>query len=61
MNRGRGWNPKLEGSYLLEYRESEAEIWIPCKLGFYLHPVNVSAPDPSPIPRDSDCTKTYMF
>ena len=27
MNFGRGWNPKLEGSYLLEYREFEAELW----------------------------------
>ena len=27
MNLGRGWNPNLEGSYLLEYSESEAEFW----------------------------------
>ena len=30
MNSGRGWNPKLEGSYLPEYRESEAEFWTQC-------------------------------
>ena len=26
MNSGRGWNPNLEGSYLPEYSESEAEL-----------------------------------
>ena len=27
MNPGRGWNPDLEESYLLENREYEAETW----------------------------------
>ena len=27
MNSGRGWNPNLEGSYLLIYRDYEAEFW----------------------------------
>ena len=31
MKLGRGWNPNLEGSYLLEYIESEVELWIQCK------------------------------
>ena len=26
MNPGRGWNPNLEGSYLLEYRKSKDEL-----------------------------------
>ena len=36
MNSRRGWNPNLEGSYLPEYRESEAEFWTQCTSGFYL-------------------------
>ena len=27
MNSERGWNPNLEGSYLPEYTEYEAEVW----------------------------------
>ena len=61
MNPGRGWNPNVEGSYLLEYSESEAEIWTKCKLGFYLQSVSFSTLDPSQIPRYSECTKTYQF
>ena len=61
MNLGRGWNPNLEGSYLQEYSESEAELWIQCKSGFYLRPMKFLAPNISPIPRYSECTKTYQF
>ena len=35
MNPGRGWNPNLEGSYLLECSEYEAENWIQHTSGFY--------------------------
>ena len=61
MNSGRGWNPNLEGSYLLEYSEYEFESWIQCKYGFYIRPVKFSALEPSPILRYSECTKTYQF
>ena len=61
MNLGRGWNPKLEGSYLLEYSESKAEFEKQFKSGFYLHPLQFSAPDPSPVPRYIKCTKTYQL
>ena len=61
MKPGRGWNPNVEGPYLLEYREYEAEIWIKCKAGLYLRPVKFSAPNPSPIPIYSECTKSYQF
>ena len=61
MNPGRGWNPNLEGTYLLEHRESEAEIWIQSKSGFYIWLVKFLAPDPSPIPRYNEFTKTYQF
>ena len=29
--------------------------------GIYIHPINVSAPDPSPISRYSECTKMNSF
>ena len=61
MNPGRGWNPILEGSYLPEYSESEAEFWIQCKSGFYLRTLKFSTPDPSPISSYSECTKTQQF
>ena len=61
MNPGRGWNPDLEESYLLEYSEYEAEFWIQCKSGFYIRPVKFLSLEPSPIPRYSECTKTYQF
>ena len=51
-NPGRGWNPNLEESYLLEYRESEAETWTQCTSGIYLQP------NPSPISEYSESTKT---
>ena len=40
-NPWRGWNPNLEESYLLEYREYEAENWTQCALGIYIRPVKV--------------------
>ena len=58
MNSGRGWNPNLEGSYLQEYSESEAEFWTQCTSGFYLWPLQFSAPEPSPISEYSESTKT---
>ena len=63
MNPGRGWNPNLEESYLLEYSESEDETWRQCTLGFYLKvsceilhpkeilPMKVSTPNTSEILR----------
>ena len=61
MKLGRGWNPDLEESYLLEYSEYEVEIFTQGKSGFYLRPMKFLAPNISPIPRYSECTKTYQF
>ena len=61
INLGRGWNPNLEGSYFLGYSESQAKFWKQCKSRFYFCPVKVFIPDPSAIPRYSECTKTYQF
>ena len=61
MNRGRGWNPKLEESYLLEYREHESETWTQCTSRIYLQPMKVSASEPSPILKYSEYTKTISF
>ena len=47
MNPGRGWNPDLEESYLLEYREYEDEPWIICTSGFHIRPMKVLALDTS--------------
>ena len=58
MNSGRGWNPNLEGSYLLEYSESEAEFWTQCSSRFYIRSLQFSALDPSPILGYSKYTKT---
>ena len=58
MNSGRGWNPNLEGSYLQEYSEYEAEFWKQCKSIFYIHPLQFPMPNPLPISRYSECTKT---
>ena len=49
MNSRRGWNPNLERTYLLEYSESEDKFWIKCSSGFYIWPLQFSAPNPSPI------------
>ena len=61
MNPGRGWNPDLEESYLPEYSESEVETFTQGISGIYLRPVKISAPDPSPISRYSEYTKTTSF
>ena len=61
INSGRGQNPILEESYLLEYSESEAETFKQCSLGIYLRLVKVSAPEPYQISRYSESTKTTKF
>ena len=61
MNPGRGWNPNLEESYLLEYSESEAETWIQCTSGIYLLPVKVSTPEPCPVSRYIESTNTISY
>ena len=61
MNLGGGWNPGLEESYLLEYREYEAEKFTQGTSGIYLHLVKVLAPNPSPISTYRESTKTTSF
>ena len=61
MNPGRGWNLDLEEYYLLEYSESEVEIFTKGTLGFYLHLIKISTHETSSIPRYSECTKTTIF
>ena len=61
MNPGRGWNPNLEESYLLEYSESKVETWIKCSSRFYLRPMKFLAPEPFTILRYIEFTKTYQF
>ena len=61
MNPGRGWNPNLEESYLLEYSESEVETFTQGTSGIYVHLVKCLAPYPSPISRYSECTKMASF
>ena len=61
MNPERGWNPNLEGSYILEYSEYEAKNFTQGTWRIYLQPINVLAPDPSPILRYRKCTKTFCF
>ena len=61
MNLGRGWNPNLEESYLLEYSESEVETFTQATLGIYLRLVKISAPKPSPILSYSECPKMTSF
>ena len=61
MNRGRGWNPNLEESYLPEYSKYEAEIFTQDKSVFYIWPVTILALDTSLILRYSECTKTTCF
>ena len=36
LNPGRGWNPDLEESYLLQYSECEAEKFTQGTLGIYI-------------------------
>ena len=61
MNPGRGWNPNLEGSYLLDYRESEAEMFTHGTKRFYLCPVKFSSPEPSPISIYSESPNMTSF
>ena len=51
----------MEESYLPEYSEYEAEIFIKGTSGFYLRPVKVSVLNTSSILRYSECTKTTSF
>ena len=61
MNLGRGWNPDLEESYLPEYSEYEVEYFTQGTVEIYLQPMKILAPEPSPISRYSECTKTTSF
>ena len=61
MNSGRGWNPNLEGSYLPEYSEYEAEFWTQCTSRVYIRPLHVLSHEPSPILGYSEFTKTQQF
>ena len=61
MNPGRGWKLDLVESYLPEYSESEAETFTKGTSGMYLRPIKVSAHEPSPISRYSECTKMTSF
>ena len=60
-NLGRGWNPNLEESYVLEYSKSEAKNWKKCTSGIYLRSVSILEPDPSPISRYRESTETISF
>ena len=61
MNHGRGWNPDLEKSYILEYSESKAKSFRKGTPRFYIRPMKILAPDPYFISRYSKCTKTTIF
>ena len=61
MNPGRGWNPDLEESYLPEYSEWEAENFTQGTSGIYIWLVNVLTPEPYPISRYRECTKTIVL
>ena len=61
MNTRRGWNHKLEDSYLLEYSESQAETFTQGTSEIYLRPVKVSAPENSPISRYGKSPKITSF
>ena len=61
MNPGSRWNPDLEESNLPEYSEYEAKNFTQGTSGIYIWPVNVSAPEPSPISRYRKCTKMTSF
>ena len=51
----------MEESYLLEYIEYESKTWTHCTSGLYIQPLQVSAPDPYPVSRYSEYTKTNSF
>ena len=61
MNPRRGWNPDLEGSYLPEYTEYEAESFTQGKSSIYIWSVKILSPDPASISGYSECTKTISF
>ena len=61
MNPGRGWNPDLEETYLPEYSEYEAETFTQCTSKKFLRTVKFLTPDPSPISRYNESTKTTSF
>ena len=61
MNPGKSWNPDLRETYLLEYSESEAEIFTQGTSGFYLQLMKILAPETSSILRYNECTKTTCF
>ena len=61
MNPRRGWNPDLEESYLPEYSESEDKSFTQFFAQTFIWPVKISASEPSPISRYSECTKTTSF
>ena len=61
MISGRGWNPNLERSHLLEYSESEASLWTQCSKAFYILSLKFSDSDTSPTLEYSEFTKTYQF
>ena len=56
-----GWNPNLEESYLLKYREYEGENSTKCTEIFHLHPIQVSIPNPSPISSYSKSPNMTIF
>ena len=61
MNSGRGWDPNMERSYLLEYNKFESDFWTQDSSGFYIQCLQVSASETSPISEYCDYTKTYQF
>ena len=60
-NPGRGWNPNLEESYLLEYSYCEDETQIQCTSGIYLQLFKFLTLDPSLMSTYSEYTKTISF
>ena len=61
MNSGRGWNPELEESYLLNYSESEVETFTHGTTRSHIRLVKVSSPEPSPISRYSESPNMTIF
>ena len=58
---GRGWNPELEESYLLNYNEYEAETFTQGTSRIYIQPVKVLAHEDSPILRYGESPKITSF
>ena len=61
MNPGRGWNPDLDKSYILEYCKYEAETFTQGTSEIYISPVKILALDSPPILGYRECTKTISF